>query len=83
MKKVPLNKTVFSQISIGLQLALTVIVFIFAGKWLDDYFDKSPLFLITGMFIGMGIGFYFLMKELFNHHRDDDKVRDDKTGKWM
>ena len=38
--------------TLGLQLAITVSVFTYAGYWLDKNNDSSPWFLLLGVFIG-------------------------------
>jgi len=55
---------VFANITIGLQLAITMLVFVYGGHKLDLYFDKSPLFLAIGTALGMALGFYHLLKDL-------------------
>jgi len=66
------GKAVFAHVTIGLQLAITMLIFVYGGYRLDLYFDKSPLFLITGTIIGMCLGFYHLLKDL----QGDDKKKD-------
>lgn len=58
------GKVVFAHVTIGLQLAITMLIFVYGGHRLDLYFDKSPLFLIVGTIIGMCLGFYHLLKDL-------------------
>lgn len=36
----------------------SILVGIFGGKWLDSYFDTNSLFLIIGLFLGIGTGTY-------------------------
>ncbi|WP_371809642.1 AtpZ/AtpI family protein [Halobacillus sp. Marseille-Q1614] len=40
------------------QLAGGPLVGVFLGKWLDNQFSTSPLFLIIGLFLGLGSGTY-------------------------
>lgn len=58
------GQVVFANITIGLQLAITMLVFVYGGHRLDLYFDKSPLFLVVGTALGMALGFYHLLKDL-------------------
>ncbi len=58
------GQEVFANITIGLQLAITMLVFVYGGHKLDLYFDKSPLFLVVGTVLGMALGFYHLLKGL-------------------
>lgn len=39
-----------------------VLVGVFGGKWVDHYFNTSPLFLIIGLFIGLAAGVYGLIR---------------------
>ncbi|MBN1533916.1 MAG: AtpZ/AtpI family protein [Spirochaetes bacterium] len=70
----------------GLQLAITVLAFLIGGYKLDNHYDRSPLFVTLGAFVGMVLGFYFLLKELKEIQREEkrDKERgDEKRVKWM
>ncbi len=58
------GQLILSHLTIGLQLAITIMIFVYGGYRLDLYFDKSPLFLAVGTVIGMALGFYHLMKNL-------------------
>ncbi|WP_101843272.1 AtpZ/AtpI family protein [Halobacillus sp. Marseille-P3879] len=40
------------------QLAGGPLVGVFLGKWVDNQFSTSPLFLILGLLIGLGAGTY-------------------------
>ena len=44
----------------GLTLALSVLLFLGGGAWLDSKFGTSPLLLLVGAFVGAGAGFYSL-----------------------
>jgi len=39
-----------------------VILFGFIGWWLDQKFRSEPLFILSGLFLGLGLGFYSLIK---------------------
>ncbi|MGM8215018.1 AtpZ/AtpI family protein [Bacillaceae bacterium W0354] len=43
-------------------LAGATIVGIFIGRWLDDYFQTTPLFLIIGLLLGLAAGVYGMIK---------------------
>lgn len=47
----------------GTALALTVLIFIYAGIRADRHWNCSPWGLLGGAFVGMGIGFYNFFKE--------------------
>ena len=78
------SKGVFAHITVGIQLAATMLVFIFTGYRLDLYYDMSPVFITIGMVLGFVIGFYSLLKELLGSKKTDKKSdRGDKKIKWM
>jgi len=51
-------------LNIGYTLLGGIIVFGYLGNWLDKKTDSAPLFLITGLFIGLALGFYNMVKVL-------------------
>jgi F0F1-type ATP synthase assembly protein I len=76
---------VFGNITIGLQLAITILIFVYAGYWLDSRYGKSPLFLALGALLGMIIGFYNLIKTVESENRrmrEDENKDDEKRIKW-
>ena len=48
----------------GLQLAVTLVVFAFAGIWLDRRFGTSPWLLIVLVFGGSGLAFWGMYRRL-------------------
>lgn|SRR5512135_708725 len=44
-------------LTLGLQLALSVVVFFFLGRWLDSSFNTTPWLTVVGVVIGMVGGF--------------------------
>jgi F0F1-type ATP synthase assembly protein I len=55
---------------LGIQLAASIIVFVFAGQWLDRRFGTGGLFTIAGAFIGFGGTMYSLIRQLSK--KDDE-----------
>ena len=49
---------------IGLQFAVSVVLFVFAGQWLDRRLGTGPIFLIAGAFLGAGGSFYSMYRKL-------------------
>lgn len=45
---------------LGLTWALSVLLFLGAGAWLDSKLGSGPILLILGAFVGAGAGFYSL-----------------------
>lgn len=52
-------------LGLGLNLAVTMIICVYAGKWADGYFGRNDsLFLILGAFLGLGAGLYHFIKSI-------------------
>jgi len=49
-------------LGLGTQLALSIIVFLFIGRWVDSQLETYPIFLLVGAFIGAVGGFYHFIK---------------------
>lgn len=49
---------------LGMQLCVAIIVFVYAGNWLDRRLDTAPLFLLGGVFVGGGGVFYSSYRRL-------------------
>jgi len=57
----------------GLTWALSTLLFLLGGWWLDKKVGTMPLFLILGAFVGAGAGFY----SLYNHVVVEPRTRDE------
>ncbi len=57
---------------VGLQFALTIVVFAFAGIWLDKHLGTSPWLVILGVFVGAAAGFFSLYRQLMAATRRSD-----------
>ena len=62
-------------VSLGIQFAATILIFVFLGWWLDDKFATTPLFLVLGTLLGAGGGFYKLYRTLMD--LDERRKRED------
>jgi len=49
------------------QLVGSILIGIFAGKWIDSYLETEPLFLIIGLLLGLAAGVYAMLK-LVHHY---------------
>jgi len=56
---------------IGVQFALTLLVFVAAGIWLDRRLGTSPWLLIICVFAGAGGGFYSMFRRVTAAQRRD------------
>jgi F0F1-type ATP synthase assembly protein I len=57
----------------GLTMALSTLLFLLVGWWLDGKVGTEPLFMILGAFVGAGGGFYSLYFHLVVEPRERDK----------
>jgi F0F1-type ATP synthase assembly protein I len=48
----------------GLQLAATIVAFMFLGIWLDKRLGSSPWLVLVCVFVGAAAGFYSLYRRL-------------------
>ncbi|AEH49623.1 AtpZ/AtpI family protein [Parageobacillus thermoglucosidasius] len=46
------------------QLAGSVLIGIFGGRWLDRRFDSEPLFLIIGLLLGLAAGITAMLRTI-------------------
>jgi hypothetical protein len=53
----------------GLQLAMTIVAFMFLGIWLDKTLHSSPWFVLICVFLGAGAGFYSIYRKLMGGKR--------------
>lgn len=49
---------------LGVQLAASIVVFVFAGQWLDRRLGTAGIFTIAGAFVGFGGTMYSLIRQL-------------------
>jgi ATP synthase protein I len=66
---------------VGLQFALSIVVFMFVGMWLDRTLGSSPWLLILFVFGGATAGFYSVYRKLIAAQRRADAERRDERGK--
>ena len=60
----------------GLQLAITLVAFVFLGIWLDKHLGSSPWFVLICVFVGAAAGFYSIYRRLMAAtKRDADAAR--------
>lgn len=60
---------------LGLQFAISILLFLLAGQWLDRKLGTSPLFLIVFVFTGAGASFYSIYRKLMEQQRRDEERR--------
>lgn len=60
---------------VGMQFAVAIIVFLFAGQWLDKRLGTNGLFTIAGVFVGGGAAFYNMYRKITAAQKTDDEAR--------
>lgn len=59
----------------GLQFALSILVFVFLGQWLDRKLGTAPWLLLVGLALGAGGGFYSMYRKLMAAQAREDAAR--------
>ena len=66
---------------VGLQFAITLLVCLWLGTWLDRKFGTAPVFLYSGVFLGAAAAFYNMYRQLMaNLERDEQAKRARKNA---
>lgn len=60
---------------IGLQFALSILLFLWLGQWIDRKLGTAPLFLLVFVFAGAAASFYSIYRRLMELQRRDDEER--------
>ncbi len=63
---------------VGIQFAAAIVIFLFAGQWVDNKLGTPGLFTIAGVFIGGGAAFYLMYRKITAAQRRDDEERTDR-----
>lgn len=53
------------------QLVGSILIGIFAGRWLDNRWNTEPIFLIIGLFIGLAAGVYSILLSIRHFYSGD------------
>ncbi|MDR0927634.1 MAG: AtpZ/AtpI family protein [Ignavibacteria bacterium] len=76
------QRTIYNSVSpyinLGMQMALTIVVFVLLGWWLDGKFETSPVLTLVLSGVGMFGAFYKFIRSVISI---DDKNIDDKDKK--
>ncbi len=59
---------------IGIQFAITILVFAFAGVWLDSRLGTSPWLILISVFVGAAGGFYSMYRRVTAAQRKSKDV---------
>ena len=59
---------------LGLQFAVSVLLFLYAGQWLDRKLGTEPWLMILGVFTGAGASFYSMYRKLMAMQERDERI---------
>lgn len=65
---------------LGIQFVAAILVFLFAGQWVDKKLGTDGLFTIVGVFVGAGAAFYNMYRKVTAAQRRDDEERAARKG---
>ena len=65
-------------LTLGLQLALTVVVFFFLGRWLDGKFGTDPWLMLAGLALGVGGGMTAFLRKALELGREEDRESEEE-----
>ena len=55
----------------GVQFVVSILLFLYFGKWLDARFGTAPWLLMAGVFVGAGAGFYSFYRRIMAASRSN------------
>ncbi len=55
-------RTAAPYLGLGVQLAASVVLMLYLGKWMDSYFETGEVFTLVGAFIGATGGIYNVIR---------------------
>ena len=60
---------------LGIEMAVAIVVFMYAGYRVDRWLETAPWFFVVGAFLGIAVGFYNLFRRVMPRRRDPDGER--------
>ncbi len=67
-------------LTLGVQLAATVLLLLWGGNWLDDKYDTDPVFTLIGAFLGISVGLYNLIQTVNHIEKMNERRRKESKG---
>lgn len=64
--------TIVRYSGLGLEMGCAVGIGVFAGWWIDERADSSPIGLLAGVFLGFAAAVWMIWRSLRSMQRDDD-----------
>ncbi len=78
--------SIYAYSTIGLQLAIILVISVYGGYRLDLWLDTSPVFVLVGSCFGMGAGLYNLLKglkEIDKFLSEEKQQKKEERKKWL
>lgn len=67
------SKDIGQFLTLGIQLAVTVVVCFFIGRWLDGMFGTSPWLMILGLALGISGGMISFIRASLSAGKQQDR----------
>lgn len=65
---------------VGVQFAGAILLFLFVGRWLDERLGTSPWMVMLGVFVGFGLGFFSMYRQMVIMPRERERRRHEEQG---
>jgi ATP synthase protein I len=62
---------------VGLQFAASILLFLYAGQWLDRRFGTAPWGVLVGVLVGASAAFYSMYRKLMTDLERTEKAKRD------
>jgi ATP synthase protein I len=66
---------------LGLQFAISIVLFLYIGRWADGKTGTAPLFQIIGAFVGAAASFYSIYRRLTAAERAEELAKKAKDAR--
>jgi F0F1-type ATP synthase assembly protein I len=67
-----------SYLTLGLQLAITVVAFFFLGRWLDGKFGTDPWLMLAGLAVGVAGGLTAFLTKVIALGKEEDRETEER-----
>lgn len=64
----------------GLQFALSILLFLYLGQWVDRRVGTHGIFALVGAFLGFGAAFYTIYRSLMADQRREEEAEARKSA---
>lgn len=59
---------------VGLQFALSILLFLYLGQWVDRRIGTNGIFALVGAFLGFGAAFYSIYRSLMADQKREEEA---------